>query len=268
MGELNVAALRTNALSILRRAGIASIPVDLRRVSASLGLRVVVEDLGRLDACLIPHGAGHVVKLNSRVPRARRRFSLAHEIAHALFQSQLAEHCPPDPTLCRGSATGDLAVERLCDAFAAELLMPYTRFRRFALDQRYVSVDGIEQLSRLFDTSVSAAARRLAETAEAPVVVAVWKPLRREPCPDRLYLSWARRSRTARHIRNLFLPWHAAPPPQSSPYKAARELRMVQSLERLDAANRRPRFLVQSKPFGGVAPSFVLSLVRLDSARD
>lgn len=268
MGELNLAALRTNVLSILRRAGIASIPVDLRRVSASLGLRVVVEDLGRLDACLIPHGAGHVVKLNSRVPRARRRFSLAHEIAHALLQSQLGAHRPPDPTLCRGSATGDLTVETLCDAFAAELLMPYAHFRRFALDQRYVSVDGIEQLSQLFDTSVSAAARRLTETAEAPVLVAVWEPLRREPCPDTLQLNWAQRSRSARHATNFFLAPRAAPPAQSTPYKAARELRAVQDFERLDAANKRPRFLVQSKPFGGVAPSFVLSLVRLDSARD
>jgi Zn-dependent peptidase ImmA (M78 family) len=267
MIQFDVARVRTKVLSILEDAGIEGPPIDLQRVSASLGLRVLVEDLGRLDACLIPHGQGHLVKLNSRVPRARRRFSLAHEIAHALFESELAGQLAPDPRLYRGSGAGDLAVERLCDAFAAELLMPYAQFRRFAVDDTYVSIQGIERLATLFGTSLSAAARRLAETADAPVVVAVWKPLRREPRPDTLCLSWAQRSAAATHLTHFFLPWRASPPPHSTPYRATRELGTVRNFERLDTPAKRPRFLVESRPFGGVAPAFVLSLVRLDKAR-
>lgn len=267
MADLDIAPVRTIVLSILEHAGTTSTPVDLRRVSASLGLRVAVEDLGRLDACLLRDAEAHVVKLNARVSRARRRFSLAHEIAHAVLESPGQRDLEPDPTLCRGSGTADRAVERLCDAFAAELLMPYTAFRRLALDETYVSVQGIERLASLFDTSVTAAARRLAETAEAPVVLAIWKPLRRGPCPDTLCLTWAQRTAAATHLTRFFLPWRASPPPHSTPYRATRELATVRDFERLDAPAKRPRFLVESKRFGGVAPAFVLSLVRLDKAR-
>jgi len=256
--------IRTNVLAILGRAGIEDVPVDLQQLCARLGLRVAVEDLGRLDACLIPAQGGKVIKLNSRVPRPRRRFSLAHEIAHALLQLPVAPPPQPSPSVCRGNRAADRTVERLCDAFAAELLMPYTAFRRFALDDTYVSIEGIERLASLFDTSVTAAARRLAETAEAPVVVAMWKPLRREACPDTLCLTWAQRTAAATRLARFFLPWRASPPPGSSPYSAARELDTVRNFERLDNPAKRPRFLVESKPFGGVAPAFVMSLVRLD----
>jgi hypothetical protein len=81
---------------------------------------------------------------------SRRRFTIAHEIGHAVFETT-GPRCP---------RSGD-EVERLCDMIATELLMPRARFLETV--DRDISLDKIMAVARLFQTSITATAIRFAE---------------------------------------------------------------------------------------------------------
>ena len=97
-------------------------PVDLAVVSDWLGIRVKV--------CVFPNevsgvymvtpGGKHVIGLNSGLGHARMRFSWAHEIGHYL----LGDQGPGTVLLEQASGGADREIERRCDVFAANLLMP------------------------------------------------------------------------------------------------------------------------------------------------
>lgn len=69
-----------------------------------------------------------VALLNGTFPSARRRFTLAHEIGHHVFQDAYAVDL---------EATGRSETERLIDAFAIHLLLPRRR-----LERRWSELDG------------------------------------------------------------------------------------------------------------------------------
>jgi hypothetical protein len=91
----------------------------------------------------------HVV-YSSHLPILQRRFTIAHELGHAVF----AMSGPQYPR------TGD-EVERICDMFAAEFLMPTAVFKsRLRLD---LTAKGLLELSALYKAPLMAVALRAAE---------------------------------------------------------------------------------------------------------
>lgn len=92
--------------------------LDLDRVMEKLGVHTFCVRLG-LDE---PDGAyasldeGGVVILNGAHPPGRRRFTLAHELGHHIFQDQYSTDWL--------NAPGSPGTERLVNAFAAHLLLP------------------------------------------------------------------------------------------------------------------------------------------------
>jgi hypothetical protein len=105
--------------SVMRAAGIDSNPpVDVVELAKALGvdsitLADLVED-GRV--CHDPTGT-HIY-VSKHINRARRRFTLAHELGHIL----LAE--PGEPLMAERSLPVRSNEERLCDEIAAAILMP------------------------------------------------------------------------------------------------------------------------------------------------
>ena len=81
--------------------------------------------------------------------RQRQRFTIAHEIGHAVFE-RTGQHCPR-----RG---GEL--ERICDMIASEILAP--REAIISNVRLPVQMAEISRLSKLFDVSVTAMAIRCA----------------------------------------------------------------------------------------------------------
>ena len=103
------------------------VPVPVESIAADL-LGLHVEELEGLEVSGMLIAAERTIRLNAGEARdspGRRRFTLAHEIAHWVC------HCPPNRPvqliLCRpaqvGVSSGD-AIEREANVFAAELLMP------------------------------------------------------------------------------------------------------------------------------------------------
>jgi|GEM_PF-419609 len=118
------AEIKSRAISTLRDADVWGIvPVPLETIAYGLGFKVVNFD-GRDDISgAIDHGRSTIF-INSGDSLVRQRFTLAHEIGHAVL------HEAVDKVDYRSnfSAPGDYK-EREANQFASELLMPTELFR-------------------------------------------------------------------------------------------------------------------------------------------
>jgi hypothetical protein len=142
-------AVRTVVRGLLD--GIACPPTDLDTLRLKVNVvKVVAEDLP-VSGELRRDGSRFVIHYSSTLSPQRRRFTIAHEIAHALFETT-GPKCPKNGR----------ELERLCDMLATEILMPRELF--VASAKGLATVQGVFDLARLFNTSLSAAAIRLAET--------------------------------------------------------------------------------------------------------
>jgi hypothetical protein len=127
-------------------------PTDLEALGRALNiLRFEAEPLP-ISGELRREPGGFVVVYSSFLGAARRRFTIAHELAHAIFESS-GPNCP---------RVGK-ELERLCDMLATEILMPRHVFLRESGGAGGLSWRKIDELSHLFRTSLSATSLRCAE---------------------------------------------------------------------------------------------------------
>ena len=142
-----------------RSAGIASLvrahrkpgePLDV--MSFRLGINKIVEEPLAFEGGVFQLPSGErIIKLNAKSPRARKRFTLAHEIGHLLLgKPGLRSSCGPDP-----------ALERKCDAIASELLMPTDEATPFIRSLGKPSPEKLRAIASRFDVSLQAAAFRV-----------------------------------------------------------------------------------------------------------
>lgn len=110
------------------------------------------------DARMVPIEGGKVrLEYNPTRPRGRLRFSIAHEIAHSLF-----EDCAQE-VRNRGGSSGhaldNWQLEALCNIGAAEMLMPLGSFADLGVKD--LSIDAVMDLRKRFEVSVEACIIRL-----------------------------------------------------------------------------------------------------------
>ena len=140
-------------------AGIYCPPTDLAALCTRLNVTEVLDDddipvVGELQR---DNGAFRIL-CSAGQSAVRRRFTIAHELAHVLFEST----GPRAPRV-----GGDL--ERLCDMIAAEILMPRTIFQA-AFTQAVVDTSVVRLLAATFQTSLTATVLRCAEFRPISVV--------------------------------------------------------------------------------------------------
>ena len=129
-----------------------------------------------IDAMLVPLSEGYSVVINERAPGTRRAYSLAHELAHImLLELEPSAEGVPKAKRYRSANERWKAEERLCDAIAAELLMPEEKFleelRRFGR-----SIEHLPRLADVFGTSLTSTAIRFWELLPEPCHLISWKP--------------------------------------------------------------------------------------------
>lgn len=109
------------------RLGLGHRPVpDMSDLVNSMGIwatGVVLPD-GMSGVFLKDREAGLVILVNFDHPRPRKRFSYAHEYAHAIFDR-------PSPAVVSWEKNGDAVLETRANAFAAEFLLPEEGVRLF-----------------------------------------------------------------------------------------------------------------------------------------
>ena len=136
--------------------GVQCPPTDLEAIRPRLNITGFCgEDIAGSGE-LRRDGEGFRIVYSLSLSPTRRRFTIAHEMAHALFETT-GRNCP---------RTG-AELERICDKISAEILMPRRQFTaRLGLD---LSVRKVMEMSQLFRTSISATAIRCAELMNVSV---------------------------------------------------------------------------------------------------
>ena len=151
------------AREFVRKANVAAIPVPLEfYLAAARATSREIADMAADEAgtCFPMADGSYRICVNANDRIERRRFTICHEIAHIVLGLK-SEHKTEPWTAGRPLA------ERLCDLFAAELLLPGKMFEPAAEDAP-VSLAGIDALARRFEASVTATGSRYADSVSTP----------------------------------------------------------------------------------------------------
>ncbi len=129
------AALAEELLSVSRTA---EPPVPVNDLAAVCGARVI-DDLefstDALSGFVLHQDDGPVIAANTKQPRGRRRFTVAHERGHLLLNHHADFHIDLVSSVASGEPPGfDWRHERAANSFAASLLMPAGMVRDDWLD--------------------------------------------------------------------------------------------------------------------------------------
>ena len=157
--------------SLLRDAGIIAAPVPIENLVKARGIAIRRMDLQEVSGLVVRDGSATVIGVNKAHPPARQRFTIAHELAHALLHDGEAVHYDTDFRVDFRSATSSLGVdvkEMEANFFAASILMP----RRFlatdpmiaALDLENAA-DAVKKLAARYKVSAHAMSIRLGNLA-------------------------------------------------------------------------------------------------------
>lgn len=137
------------------------LPIDVEALARLHGFRVDFQNFeDSLSGMFIrEHG---VIAVNKRHPRVRQRFTIAHELGHAILHARQTSLFVDDLDILRREHGQHNPKEMQANRFAAELLMPEERIRRL-VEQKFDLYDEayVAKLARLFDVSAQAFSTRL-----------------------------------------------------------------------------------------------------------
>lgn len=146
VGELT---RRANALRI--EADCDSVPIDMARLAKHLGVLSIAEVPLAMKGRLLSDGNSMTLEVNCDLPESESRFTIAHELSHIIVEGDELRNHPSRLTRSKAMAGhSNVVTERLCDAVAWELLLPYEWLKR-RLD------DGVPRLSSLIEVAKGSA---------------------------------------------------------------------------------------------------------------
>lgn len=173
---------------VLRELGITTPEeIDVEAIAWMLGARVKYERLDHCEARIVGQDDAAIITVNRKASVERQRFSICHEIGHWILHRRQLLLCQADD-IERPSAEGN-NLERVADRFAAELLMPAYLFFPIAESLGRPSMHVVRKLAEIFNTSLTAAAIRLVEINQEPMILT---------CHGRAGRRWYTRSRTVK----------------------------------------------------------------------
>jgi len=146
--------------------------IDLEGIAADQGIDVVYRALDGCEARLVRVGDRGVVSVNSASGNlGRRRFSLAHEIAHWIRdRDRTAFACSSDDISPHDA--GAKSIETSANAYAGQLVLPDYLVRQHMGD-RPASLSHAQSIGKTFEASMTAAAIKLIRLTREPACIAV-----------------------------------------------------------------------------------------------
>jgi len=217
--------------------------------------RIEKADLEEVSAILLKLRDGDVIRVNQDHNLARQNFSCAHEIGHVLLSELKLEPCIDDVEF-RTFNPQDR--ERLCDAAAAELLMPEMVFKKY-LSSLGASINSLESLANIFRVSIRAAAIRIAELSTEPCIALLWR-LQPGTKSKALRLAW--RVGPGKKFRGKanYMPVDTLVRHTSTLYKAYQGANPIKSSKLFKLDTGVERCSMESKGFGRKETRYVISL--------
>jgi Zn-dependent peptidase ImmA (M78 family) len=154
----NVSAVDDAAQAVVSRLidGIPCPPTDLDALGARVGVTEICAEKLTIAGELRRSNDGFRIVYSTSLTLPRRRFTIAHELGHAILELS-GRNCP---------RTGP-EVERICDLLASEILMPGEIFTK-AADGQVLAEKTIE-LAETFKASLSAVCIRYAKLKSASI---------------------------------------------------------------------------------------------------
>jgi Zn-dependent peptidase ImmA (M78 family) len=159
---------------LLRGRGITGPAVPIDEIARAQGITVRMMDLKEVSGLVVRNGNTTVIGVNKAHALTRRRFTTAHELAHALLHEGEEVHYDRDYRVDFRSAASSLGVdakEMEANFFAASILMP----RRFLEADPLVAdldiedaADAVESLAKRYKVSQHAMSIRLGHLATRP----------------------------------------------------------------------------------------------------
>lgn len=148
-------ALRVLCASLRCGASELEPPFDVRKLADAAGI-VAIEMTGDTNDAgeLVGEPGAFVARLPRGVPLVRQRFTVAHEIAHAVLFTRGIDR--------RRGGRRSPAVEAICDGFATELLMPHETALQTVGDAIWDAAS-VQSLKDRFKVSSQVAARWLTD---------------------------------------------------------------------------------------------------------
>ena len=147
--------IRRRVKALLEEHDVKALPVPVEKIARSLGAWVRHSPLDEeLAGMIYIKGSTPIIGVNSLHHPNRRRFTIAHEIAHLeLHRDSIIDQVHVDrrfPVLMRdaNSATGTERMEIEANQFAAELLMPSSLLIK-SLKKKGFDIDDEEPLEGL-----------------------------------------------------------------------------------------------------------------------
>ena len=248
-GEYAVDAKR-KASEVRQHLGLGQGPVaDIAGVCEALGITIYRAHLGSdlnktISGAFYKHPAlGFSILVNLDMTRGRRRFTAAHELAHALLHSG-SEAIVVSDTGHRGDQR-----EAYADAFAGEFLMPEEGIRRtlesLGAGPKVEDVEPVIHLQRMFNVSYITALVRL---RQANIITAAGpgQTPGHPPGADRGSHGIPPRMAPAAQYRGSPLPAEIPEPPQRGLH--ARSSRQVGHPARAETRRRADRRTDRSSP--------------------
>lgn len=188
-----ISTLVTDLLLGAADAGALGSPTDPFQLAQLMGIglrphfdvadaRLVAEKVGVSDASgepsttaplarFVPPGAPLVIEYNPTRPRGRLRFSVAHELAHALFPdaAEKTRHRSYAGAVEELAADDSWQLELLCNVAAAEMLMPAAAIE--GLINSDTDIDFLMAQRARFHVSIEALLRRLVHATNRPMAL-------------------------------------------------------------------------------------------------
>lgn len=201
--SLHCQAAAHHAEQLVRRLGIASLPVDPFEIAANHDIVVKPKPSSSagVSGFLVKTGDVFGIMYASHIQNEGFiRFTVAHELGHYFLPGHPAKLFP-NGSGHHQSTSGFLSrdpIEEEADHFAAALLMPSQLFSA-AIDDAGEGFSAIANLASLCKTSITATAIRFATLSPGPVAVVVSKGSRIEYCflsealRDIKELAWIRK---------------------------------------------------------------------------
>ena len=160
------------AESLLLELGISQpSDIDLEVIAWHLGLKVKYRDLSSCEARIVALGDRGIITIDQRKLPERQRFSLGHELGHWHHHRGKCLACRSDEI---GGWSGKAVdPERVADAYASDLLMPWYLFKPALRSVKRPRLSFLRDIKANFGVSLTAAAFRIIDSNQFPVMLII-----------------------------------------------------------------------------------------------
>ena len=177
---------RTAAEQLLWSYGVTHAShIDLEAIARDQGAEVRYRSLGGCAARLVAQGDRAVISVDTGGYRGRQRFSLAHELAHWIWDRNRGSFLCADDDIGPQNAQAK-SIEAQANGHASQLVLPSYLVDPWLQDKK-LTLDSAGQLSSDFGVSLTAAAIKMIKRAPSGACLV---------CYRQSGFAWCQRSRT------------------------------------------------------------------------